>query len=64
MPHWVTLGNCDICAEQKILFTNETKRYKIWPKPKGCVQILDSFKFQTHNTKAMSTDKKVNIAVT
>jgi hypothetical protein len=24
------VGNCDICAEQKILFMNEMKRYKIY----------------------------------
>jgi hypothetical protein len=28
------LGNCDICAEQKISFMNETKWYKIWPRQK------------------------------
>ncbi len=29
------LGNCDTCVEQKILFMNEMKRYKIQPRPKG-----------------------------
>ncbi len=29
------LGNCDICAEQNILFINETKWYEIWLRPKG-----------------------------
>ncbi len=37
------LGNCDICAEQKILFMNEMKRYEIWPRLKGWVQKI----FQT-----------------
>jgi hypothetical protein len=31
----MTLGKCDICARQKILFMNETKRYKIWLRPKA-----------------------------
>ncbi len=27
--------NCNICAEQKILFMNETKQNKILPRSKG-----------------------------
>ncbi len=27
-------GNCDCHAEQKILFTNETKQTEFWPRPK------------------------------
>ncbi len=34
------LGNCDINVERKILFMNETKWYKIWPRPKGWVQKI------------------------
>jgi len=26
------VGNCDICGEQKFLFMNEMKWYKIWPR--------------------------------
>jgi hypothetical protein len=37
------LGNCDIHAGWKISFTNKTKLYKIWPRPKGWVQKI----FQT-----------------
>jgi hypothetical protein len=40
---WLTIGNCDICAEGKISFMNEIKRNKIWPRPKGWVQKI----FQT-----------------
>jgi hypothetical protein len=40
---WERLGNCYMHAEQKILFTNEMKRYRIWPRPKGWVQKI----FQT-----------------
>jgi hypothetical protein len=29
------LGDCDICAGQKILFINKMKRYEIWSRPKG-----------------------------
>ncbi len=29
------LGNCDICAERKILFMNEMKRKEILSRPKG-----------------------------
>ncbi len=32
---WSGLGNFDIHAEQKILFMNEMKRYKIQPRHKG-----------------------------
>jgi hypothetical protein len=38
---WV--GNHYICAQQKILFINETKWYKIWSRPKGWVKKI----FQT-----------------
>ncbi len=35
-----TLGNCDIHAEGKILYTNEMKQNKIWSRPKGYVQKI------------------------
>ncbi len=38
-----TIGNCDICAEQKISLTNKTKWYKFHPRLKGWVQKI----FQT-----------------
>ncbi len=34
------LGNCDICAEQKILFVNETKWYEIWSRLKELSQTV------------------------
>jgi hypothetical protein len=34
------LGNCDICAEQKILFINGVKWYEVWSIPKGIVQKI------------------------
>jgi len=34
------LGNCDIPAEQNILFMNEMERYKICQWPKGWVQKI------------------------
>jgi len=34
------LGNCDIHAEQKISFTNETKWNEIWLGPEGWVQKI------------------------
>jgi hypothetical protein len=33
----IVWGNCNIHAELKILFINETKWYKIWPRLDGCV---------------------------
>ncbi len=29
------IGDCNICAEQKILFINEMKQFEIWPRPTG-----------------------------
>jgi hypothetical protein len=34
------VGDCDIHARRKISFMNETKRYDIWPGPKGSVQKI------------------------
>jgi hypothetical protein len=41
-PGWkfLTIGNCDICAEQTILVMNETKWYDIQPKSKDRVQKI------------------------
>jgi hypothetical protein len=30
-PAYQQIGNCDVCAELKILSMDETKRYEIWP---------------------------------
>jgi len=34
------VGNCNIQTERKILFVNEMKWYKIWPRPKVWVQKI------------------------
>ncbi len=34
------VAKCDIRAERKISFMNETKQYEIWPRLKGWVQNI------------------------